>query len=66
MLTRAEYHNNGYSHEKTCTCTCTGVKHPGGWCNRAVIIPVDYNSKNDLVAGKQRVKKKQYMQNQVK
>ena len=38
----------------------------GARCNTAVIIPVVYYSKNDLVARKQRVNKEQYMKNEVK
>ena len=45
-FTRAEYHNNSYSHEKTQRCN----RYAGAQFNTTVIIPAVYYIKNDLVA----------------
>ena len=60
--TRAEYHNNSYSHEKTRRCN----RYAGAQFNTAVIIPAVYFIKNDLVASKKIVNKEQYTKNEVK
>ena len=55
-LTKAEYHNNSYSHEKR-----GDIRHVGAQCYIAVIIPAVYYNiiKNDLVASKQKLYKEQ-------